>query len=510
MKKFVVFSIVGFLVLFGTTVHAQKVDFKASGFIFVASFLGKNAPHAYDIPNWQPGLAWFPPLYGASPLLDPSTSSTGQALNKTRSFMQERGILKLEASIAKQVSGTVIFEMDSGEWGERGEGRNYIGRWNADQAAVEVKNLYIDVALPYIGIPVPITARLGLQGFALRPQVLGYWDGMGITGGIKIDPVTIQPIWFKALERLDYSSDDIDIYGFNVFGKFGEITAGGYGIYQNANTYPLPATGASSPALTNKSDLWWFGIYSDGKMGPVKTNFDLVMDTGKVESKANPALTDVKYRGWATRLKIDYPWEKFNFGVIGMYASGSDAKKTDGGTSNGAGGLPGATTPFGTTNRRVSGFVVPIASEQFPFGDSLLISGDPIWNGFMGYSVLNYTGVSRGAIGGTWIAKAYGSVKAAPWYKITLAGIYIGDTTKNANTMGSARKTGTSLPRDDKTIGFELDLINEITIYNNLKWNIGLGYMVAGDALDYYSLAKGKNIDGKDPWVLVTRLTYTF
>jgi len=510
MRKFVVSSIIVFLVLFGTTVHAQKLEFKASGFIFVASFLGKNAPHAYDIPNWQPILAWFPPLYGASPLLDPSTSSTGQALNKTRSFMQERGVLKLEASIAKQVSGTVIFEMDSGEWGERGEGRNSIGRWNADQAAVEVKNLYLDVGIPHIGIPVPMTVRLGVQGFALRPQVLGYFDGAGITGGIRIEPITIQPIWFKPLERLDYSSDDIDIYGLNVFGKFGQITAGGYGIYQDAKTYPLPATGASSPALTNKSDLWWFGVYSGGKIGPVDTNFDLVMDTGKVESKANPALTDVKYRGWATRLKIDYPWQKFNFGVVGAYGSGSDAKKTDGGTSNGTGGLPGGTTPFGTTNRRVSGFVAPIASEQFPFGDSLLISGDPIWNGFMGYSVLNYTAVSRGAIGGTWIAKAYGSVKPASWYKITLAGIYIGDTTKNANTMGSARKTGTSLPRDDKTVGFELDLINQINIYKNLNWDIGLGYMFAGKALDYYSLAKGKNIDGKDPWTLVTRLTFTF
>lgn len=512
MKKFIVLSAIGLLVLlYGAPLYAQKadapkVDFKVSGFIFAASFLGVNTPHAYDIPTWQPIVGWMPPLYGPTPLFDPAT---GRAFDKTRSFMQSRGILKLDASVGKELSGTVIFEMDSGQWGERGEGRNNIGRWNADQAAVEIKNLYVDIAIPPI-VPVPMTARVGLQGYALRPKVIGYWDGMGITGGIKIDPITIQPIWFKALERLDFASDDIDIYGLNILGKFGEVTAGAYGIYQDAKTYPLPATGPSSPTRTNKSNLWWLGVYTDGKFGPVNANFDLVMDTGKVESKADPTLKDVKYRGWAGRLKIDYPWEKFNFGVIGMYATGSDAKKTDGGTPNAAGGLPGGTTPFGTPNRRVSGFVAPIASEQFPFGDSLLISGDPIWNGFMGYSVLNYTGVSRGAIGGTWIAKLYGSYKVKPWYKVTLAGIYIGDTTKNANTMGSARKIGTSLPRDDKTIGFEVDFINEINLYRNLKWDIGLGYLFAGKALDHFNTLTGTNKSGKDPWALVTRLTFTF
>ena len=106
--------------------------------------------------------------------------------------------------------------------------------------------------------------------------------------------------------------------------------------------------------------------------------------------------------------------------------------------------------------------------------------------------------------------KTYGSVKAASWYKVTLAGIYIGDTTRNGNTMGNARMTGTSLPRDDKTIGFELDLINEIQIYKNLQFNIGFGYMFAGKGLEYFDTVSGRNKDGRDPWALVTRLTYSF
>lgn len=281
MKKFTVISLVGFLVLtFGTTVYAQKVEFKGSGFIFMASFLGENVPHAYDIPPWQPYVAWSSPLYGPSPLLNPSPGF-GQALDKTRSFMQSRAILKIDASVGKEASGTFVFEMDSGAWGERGEGRNNMGRWNADQAAVEIKSVYIDFGIPVI--PVPTTVRIGLQPLALRPHVLVYSDGMGISSGISINPITIQPLWFKPLEGRDYAADDVDVYGLHLFGKFGKITAGGYGLYYNQNTYPLPAVIVST--VGHESNMWWFGVYSDGRIGPVDANFDFVVDTGKVKPR---------------------------------------------------------------------------------------------------------------------------------------------------------------------------------------------------------------------------------
>ena len=52
----------------------------------------------------------------------------------------------------------------------------------------------------------------------------------------------------------------------------------------------------------------------------------------------------------------------------------------------------------------------------------------------------NYNQLSKGAFGGTWFAKLYGSAKLTPWYKVTFQGLYIGDTTKNGNTFGSAVK----------------------------------------------------------------------
>jgi hypothetical protein len=131
----------------------------------------------------------------------------------------------------------------------------------------------------------------------------------------------------------------------------------------------------------------------------------------------------------------------------------------------------------------------------------------------------NYNQLSRGGFGGTWFAKLYGSAKLTPWYKVTLQGLYIGDTTAHGNTLGSAVKypgTGSPVLRDNSSIGWELDLINEIWIYNNLRWFIGAGILWNGGALDlsrnvgtaaapiYY------NARPSTPWSIRTRLIYTF
>jgi hypothetical protein len=68
----------------------------------------------------------------------------------------------------------------------------------------------------------------------------------------------------------------------------------------------------------------------------------------------------------------------------------------------------------------------------------------------------NYNFTSKGALGGTWFAKLAGSYKVTPWYKVTLQGLYIGDTTKNGNTFGNAL-TSAGTRRDDNTIGIERD-----------------------------------------------------
>jgi hypothetical protein len=489
MKKFIVLSFVALLVLaFGTMAFAQakpeelKLDFRASGFIDVQSTWGQN------ITEGNAGAG----LYN-------TVSSTyrpgGVGYDDTVSWMATRARLKFDAVMGKNLSGTIFFEMDSSRWGERGDGRNALGVWSGDRAALEIKNVYIDFAVP--GIPVPISVRAGLQPLALRPNMLIYTDGMGITGNIKVDPANIQLIWFKAIENKIYAADDVDIYGLHANAKVGPVTVGGYGINYNMNTYPFPA--AAGEDVHFQGNFWWLGVYADGKLGPVNLNFDFIYDRGTVEDRPHPQFRDVKYRGWATRLKIDYPWEKINFGFVGMYASGSDTHKTSSsGTPD-----PGVT--------KVGGYVMPPGSEAFAiFTESIVFYGTGFNQTSSGIAIAgNYTSVSRGTIGGTWMGKLYGSFKATPWYKVTLQGLYIGDTTKHGNTVGTARKADGTL-QDDKSIGWEVNLINEIQIYKNLKYSLGIGALFPGDGLRYYESAANPDDKPKTPWAVIGNLTYSF
>lgn len=486
MKKFFVLSLIALLVLaFGTMAFAQakkeepKLEFKASGFIDAQSTWGRNITTG----NAAAGM------YGSvSSLYLPG----GAAYDDTVAFMSTRARLKFDAIMGKNLSGTIFFEMDSTRWGETGDGRNKVGYWSGDRAALEIKNLYIDFGVP--GIPIPISVRAGLHPLSIRPNMMIYTDGMGITGNINVAPANIQLLWFKALENKDYASDDVDVYGLHANAKIGSFIAGGYALYYDMKTFPL-----ADGAISNQADMWWLGVYADGKVGPVNINFDFIYDTGKVES-ITAGIRDVDYRGWATRAKIDFPWEKFNFGVVGMYATGADTRKTS------SSGLPGG------TNRKVSSYVMPPGSEAFAiFTEGIVFYGTALNTTYTGIGVAgSYTQLARGTIGGTWMGKLYGSFKATPWYKVTLQGLYIGDTTKNGNTVGTARKADGVTLRDDKTIGWEVDLINEIQIYKNLTYAIGAGVLFPGDGLRYWNATTSTNDKPKTPWAVIGKLTYTF
>ncbi|MGB9629789.1 MAG: hypothetical protein ACPL6D_14130, partial [Thermodesulfobacteriota bacterium] len=165
--------------------------------------------------------------------------------------------------------------------------------------------------------------------------------------------------------------------------------------------------------------------------------------------------------------------------------------------------------------RKVGSFVTPPGSEEFSsFQESIVFYAPQMHStaANIGYfpGTRDYANnVTRGVIGGTWMAKLYGSFKATPWYKVTFQALYIGDTTKHGNTVGDAVKL-TGRRRDDKTIGWELDLINEINIYKNLKLDIYGGLLFAGEAMDQRIAGSNLNDSPKNPWLIGTKLRYDF
>jgi hypothetical protein len=236
-------------------------------------------------------------------------------------------------------------------------------------------------------------------------------------------------------------------------------------------------------------------------------NLDFIYDYGFVASKAAvaPDPRSVRYQGWLLHGKVDYAIEKANIGVLAYYASGADAENTS------ISGLPGTAAAAGKNTRRVTSYIIPTSSESgAAYGESAVFYSFWLTRGDAGIANnLNYTQSCRGGLGGTWMMKLYGSYVIFPDFKMTLQGMYIGDTTKNGNTLGSARGSGTVL-KDYSYIGTEFDLIGEWQVYKNLAFRAAYGYMFAGPAMKVWNPSTSSNHMIQNPWGFYTNLTYSF
>ncbi len=553
MKKLVVIAL--FILAFASVSYGQDITFRMSGYLDAISELNRNVPQPTvnsnldDIsfgphPAFSPTLpatlrftplnATIPPAAGG--LGSIARSVSGAAYNKYQGYMESRFRLKFEAMLGKDVTGVIWFEGDAERWGgntsSSGQQRNVLGHWGADRAGVEVKNFYIQFGLPYFGIPVPINIIAGVQPYAVRPGIYQYSDGAGVLASAKIDPVQINLSWFKPEENESWAADDVDIYTGEVFANIEKFKIGTYFAYWNMNTLPLRALYPS--IITNplyNANFYFWGLYGDGKLGPVNLQLDFLYNWGKVKNQQTTApninFPDVKYNGWVARGMVEYPWEMFNFGATALYGTGADAEKTS------YSGMPG--TLVASLPQRIAGVqstkntvALTMAQSENGYGDSIVFFGSGINRMNTGYTHAPYAAVGRGAYGGTWFAKLFAGWKVAPWYKIQAEGLYIGDTTKHASTIGTALNTDGTF-ENGSSIGFEFDLINEIQIYKNLKWTVGFGWLWAGNAMKYAvfdanqfigsgaTLAPNPNYGAwignekpDSPWALITALTYVF
>jgi len=489
MKKFTVISLFGLLIIaFSAVSFAQeKLDFKASGFIDEVTEYWRNVSGG----NSSAGI------YDT---MNSAIKPGGAAFNSEAAYIESRTRLKFDMVYGKEVSGTLYFEAD-GIWGNADGTRNSFGYWSADRAAVEIKYVSIDWSPAFM--PVPTTMRVGLQGFNFRPYMLIATDGMGLDTTFKIDPVMIEPFWYKAAEGTNWVSDDTDIYGLHANAKISTITVGGYGLTYNMRGYPYSSM---TPSASYSANMWWFGVYADGKLGPLNLNADVIYDNGKVEDMLVPTNEKVKYSGAIGRLKLAFPWEKFVFGAMGLYATGADKEGTS------ASGLPGTATSTGVASTKVKSWVGPPASESAAWGGSETVGvfySSMINRGNTGISNTdNYGALHNGGYGGTWFVKPYISIMPVDYMKFTLQGLYIGDTTKHGDTVGTSRAADGVTLKDEKTIGWEGDLIGEFQILKQLKYTIGAGMLAPGKALSFWNGAS--NTKPKTPWIVTSMFVFNF
>ena len=108
---------------------------------------------------------------------------------------QQRVRLQLDAVASEALSGTVYFEIGDQTWGKAKDG----GALGADGNAVEVKNAYIDWAIPQTDAKV----RMGIQALALPNTVAGGsavmdTDVAAVVGSYKFnDNVALTAFWAR-------------------------------------------------------------------------------------------------------------------------------------------------------------------------------------------------------------------------------------------------------------------------------------------------------------------------
>jgi len=440
---------------------AMAVDWSATGFTCVGFHITRNIEASVGVPSEPP--------YKLANYSDASYLATKQATitEDWDDLVKQRTRLKLTARASENLYGVTYFEIDSmaHPWGTTRTGKDAIGHWGADQAAVEVKNVYIDFRIP--GIETPVWARVGVQPFAIRPNVFLYADGGGITGRASFDvndgKLTLGAGWGKVIEAdlQEPSQYDADVYYALLDYKKKGFGFGLYGVLQYGD-----ARGDGDDV-----NLWWVGVYSDGKVGPVNYNFDFVYDGGSDDN------TDIDYSGWLVRVVVTYAYEEFKFGLGGLYVSGDDVDDTDDYTE----------------------FIAPYWSESAGINaDSAIVIGG--WGS--DFAAVGDAGWHRPATIygrdwlGIWGVRLFAEYKALDWLTLMGQVSYWGDTTDNGDSFGSGE--------DDDEIGWELAVGAHVQIYKNLKLRTAFGYLIAGDATDQGT----ESID--DPYVWVTTLAYTF
>lgn len=462
-KLFVMGMVMVLAITMAMAIPAQAVEFKVSGMADATTYLLGN----YSYKN-------------SAPVADKKGEFTS-------SFIDERMRVDLNALVTKDLGAVIKMELDSTNWGDNGDGRNNAGKLNADRAAFEVRNAYIDANLPYV----PVNLKAGIYGFYYRPHVFLFTDATGVNLTIKADPITITPFYYKGYEGAYDKNDDIDFYGLLLDYTGKALKVGAYGLYVNtgdfdastrsAFSYPYPGNYTGFNA-TRTGNFYWAGVYADGGIGNFLFRFDAITNWGKLEDKSTATSQDVDYRGGMVYGKAWYDMKHTQIGLVGMYSTGDDAKNTT----------------------KVEGFRLPPGSESYAlFMEGLIVYPSPFnaKNGYMTFSLdaanNAYNFQPYRGYGGTYLAKAFATVNPAQWLSCTGMYSFIGDTVKNGNRFGSAS--------DKNDIGQEVDLYTKLTLTKNLTYDIGLGYLFAGDALK-----RNDQTDPANAWAVITRLLLTF
>jgi hypothetical protein len=472
---------------------AMATDWSARGFIFVGGAIHKTVP-----PAGPPQFGYVPP-----PIIG-TMSPIGDGWNDTFAWVRMGANLTITARQSEDLYGVLGFNMSSSRWGEpNGADLTNMGSWyraggeDNGTLSVLVQEAFIDFRVPP---KLPIWLRIGAQPYVIRPWLVVNTVGPGLTARTVIDPIklSINAGWAKKWEGYDWDCDDVDAFFGDIALPIGPVRVGTYIWYENFGEMPILSGWGRDSGARDEAQIYWVGVYADGKIGPVGLQFDWVYNGGSIDYDASgwggapPRNQDIE--AWAIRGVIDIsPIPRLTVGVGALYATGEDNSTND-----------------WEQFRSVNGWEGQGRQQGLPALQDFLLLTD----GVMGIVPFRGPGVGwiggPNYIGGFWYVRGFAQYMATDWLRLVANFGWIGDTTDDGNRIGTAVDFSTGQFRDDDDVGFEMDFGFNIALYKNLQWGVGFGYLFPGDALDQLDLATLTNDDPADPWALTSAILYTF
>ncbi len=260
-----------------------------------------------------------------------------------------------------------------------------------------------------------------------------------------------------------------------VVGNLGSWKVGGLYVLNldetsNIDVVEITATGEIGPIVSKDRTLHMFDLMTIGAIGPVSLKGEVTWGTG--DDKTTEKTIDREGL-------IAYVGGFFNAGLANIGLEWGYAKGNEAGTDKNEGVLK--MDQHGAFNS-----IILFNGLDYQGYDNLYLNN----NESNGVPAGNAPGGDQN-FANAWSVK--GTVTANPTERLTLVAAVV------------YAKRNEVLANVDKEMGWEIDGVLSYSIYDNLAYTLGLGYLWAGD---FYTNGDGSEVD--DPWGMMNRIEVKF
>lgn len=450
-------------------------------FVAAPAMAAKFAIHG-DLDNrfmiYTNQIKWFGGDSGSQSLDDDDTSdSFGEIKYRIWTEM---------ASDDGTVKGVYGIEVGGIKFGDSANG----GGFSGDGKNVETRWAYTDFQLP--GVASKARFQMGLFTNTVNKF---FWSETIM--GVKFYTDSWYLAWLRGASKLtgtgeDWGDGDLDSINARYDMKMDAAKIGFFGSYlfeTSSGTYadfsgynPLGKAPGYQIKTFPEAEFSLFAIGIDGSWssssdsGKLFVNWDLIYENGSIDKVSfddGVTTADVDISGYLLHADVGFNFGKSTITFTSYYASGQDPNDT----SNDSDAFISVDTD---------------ANYSIIFQEG-------------GYTNDNYF-TERHYIGeaGMWLNKLALDYKVNEQTTVGIAGLYL----MTAEDLQWSVGTSTF---NESDLGFEVDAYVKHKIYSNLEFALNVGYLMSGDAMDYFETAKTRNGSSDvDPFACTAHVRYQF